>query len=139
MLRRTLSLFLLLVALPDSAFAEGDRFRLRVLTYNVWGVPVITPLRTERMTRIPAKIAELRPDVVAIQEAWTEEDAAILIEGLAQAGLTYTERHSPEWPDQNGLLIASRYPMRDFHFVRYSQGRHPHVPWHVDYMSGKGV
>jgi hypothetical protein len=36
-------------------------------------------------------------------------------------------------------LIASRYPIRDFRFRRFTQGRHPHVPWHVDYMSGKGV
>jgi len=129
----------LLAALPDSALAEGERFRLRVLTYNVWGVAWITPMRTERMMRIPEKIAELQPDIVAIEEAWTDEDAAILIAGLSQAGLTHVERHSPAWPDQNGLLIASRYPLRDFHFKRFTQGHHPHVPWHVDYMSGKGV
>ena len=140
MLRRSLSFALLLAAFSSSAFAEeGERMRLRVLTYNVWGVPVITPMRAERMARIPQEIARLQPDVVAIQEAWTEEDAETLRAGLAQVGLTYSERHSPEWPNQNGLLIASRYPLRGFHFKPFSQGRRPHVPWHLDYLSGKGV
>ncbi len=141
MLRRILSLTALLAIFPATraSAADGDRLRLRVLTYNVWGVPVITPLRSERMARIPSAIAALEPDVVALEEVWEEEDAKTLADGLVQAGLTYIERHSPAWPEQNGLLIASRYPLHDFRFKRYSQGRRPHLLWHVDYMSGKGV
>jgi endonuclease/exonuclease/phosphatase family metal-dependent hydrolase len=141
MLRRTLSLIALLALLfTAEAFAEGDGpLRLRVLTYNVWGVPVITPKRAERMAKIPEQIAALHPDLVAIEEAWTDEDASVLMRGLVQAGLTHVERHSPEWPDQNGLILASRYPLEDFHFKRFTQGRRPHLLWHVDYMSGKGV
>ncbi len=141
MLRRTLILAGLLALLPlkPAQAQQGEQIRLRVLTYNVWGVPWITPLRAERMARIPKAIGELHPDLVALEEVWEEEDAQTLIAGLAQVGLTHVQRHSPEWPNQNGLLIASRYPLSDFQFKRYSQGRHPHLLWHVDYLSGKGV
>lgn len=127
------------LALMSAEPADDDTLTLRVLTYNVWGVPMIAPLRPERMARIGPAVAELAPDLVALQEVWTDEDAAILSEGLKRAGLSHIERFVQDWPDDSGLMIASRYPIEKVHFSRYRQGRHPHLPWHVDYMAGKGI
>lgn len=127
------------LALMSAEAAGSETLTLRVLTYNVWGVPMIAPLRPERMTRIGPAIAALSPDLVALQEVWTDEDAEILTEGLAQIGLTHIERFTEDWPDDSGLMIASRYPIEKVRFSRYRQGRHPHLPWHVDYMAGKGI
>jgi endonuclease/exonuclease/phosphatase family metal-dependent hydrolase len=129
----------LLLTILSTARASAEELRVRVLSYNVWGIPVITPLREERMAAISAKLPDLMPDLASFQEVWTDEDAATLTEGLAAIGLVHVERFVRDWPDDSGLLIASRYPIEDVHFTRFAQGRHPHVPWHVDYMAGKGV
>ena len=49
---------------------------MRVLSYNVWGVPYIAPERAERIEEIGRQVAELSPDLVAMQEVWDPRDAA---------------------------------------------------------------
>lgn len=140
MRRLGLSLLLLCAALTlASPGALATEAPLRVLSFNAWGVWLVTPSRQARFEAMGAKIAALAPDVVAMQEVWLDEDADRLVEDLGRAGLVHSRRFTSVWPGHSGLLLASRYPIIQQDFVEYAEGTHPHVPWHVDWMAGKGM
>src|SRR5688572_10217037 len=44
--------------------------RLRLVTWNVWGLRWITPRRAERIESVAREVAALTPDIVAFQEAY---------------------------------------------------------------------
>lgn len=137
-LRLLLALLLLLSSIGLPAAASADRLSLRVLTWNVWDVPVVATHTTERMRRIVPALAALEPDLVALQEVWVEEDAAILLHDLHEAGFEHTRHYRGEGM-KCGLLIASRYPFRDLGFHAFVLGTTSHVPWHIDWNADKGV
>jgi endonuclease/exonuclease/phosphatase family metal-dependent hydrolase len=103
--RRGLLTLLLAFLMPSLAWADP----VRVLTYNVWGLPSPLLQHGERFNEIPAALDRAAADVILIQEAFT---------GRAQA-LT----HLPHFPFHtwgpssrflhfsSGLLILSRYPI----------------------------
>jgi endonuclease/exonuclease/phosphatase family metal-dependent hydrolase len=94
-----------------STLAQADAPRLRVATYNIWGLPSPLLRHGERFTELPASLDALEADIVLIQEAFT---------GKARA-LTKLERFPyAAWGPRasfghfsSGLLILSRYPIVD--------------------------
>ena len=112
---------------------------LRVLTFNVWGIWGITPSREARIAAIGPAVARLQPDLVAFQEVWVDADADRLARDLRAAGLPHTRRFTSTWPGHSGLMIASRYPIERTAFLEYDEGTHPSIPWHVDWIAGKGI
>lgn len=142
MLRRLLQLGLiagLLAGTRAHAAPDDAPLRLRVLTFNAWGIWMITPAREARMAAIGPAIAALDPDVVAMQEVWVDADAEALAHALAEAGLPHHQRFFSTWPGDSGLFIASRFPIERTDFIEYSAGTHPDIPWHVDWLAGKGL
>lgn len=132
---RHLLIFAWLVV-PRVAHAD----ELRVVSWNVWGVPYVTPSVDARIDAVADAVAPLRVDVLALQEVWEPEHGERLRERLAAIGLT----HTIHWIDedrgeQSGLMIASRWPIEELAFERFAMGGDPLVPWHVDYMADKGV
>lgn len=125
-----------LICAAAPAAAEG--VRLRAISFNVWGLPVVAPDRVERVQAIGPALAELEPDLVALQEVWVDEDAEYLEATLADAGLPFALRFDGDRMG-DGLLVLSRYPVVKTQFTMYSQGLHPHVPWHLDWISRKGI
>ena len=122
--------------------ARAEPAALRLVSFNVWGVPLISPSRAERIERIVPAIAELEPNVVALQEAWTEEDARHLRGALIEAGLKHVEHFASDALaayGSAGLLVASDTPMSNVQFVPFDLGRRPHTPWHVDWIGTKGA
>ncbi len=121
--------------------AAAASVNLRVISYNVWGVPVITPARTERIEAIAQELAGLAPDVVALQEVWEADDAATLARVLAAAGLPHQRDYGPARVGGrgSGLWMASRHPILDDTFERFEIGHKPYLHWHLDYLSSKGV
>jgi endonuclease/exonuclease/phosphatase family metal-dependent hydrolase len=128
------------LAVAGEARAE-EGLPLRVVSFNVWGVPVITPEREERVAEIARRIAELSPDLVACQEVWEDDDAARLAAGLTPAGLTEQRFFggAKVGGRGSGLWIASRYPIITERFAAFEAGRKAYVHWHLDYLSTKGV
>src|SRR5690242_13083594 len=63
--------------------------RLRVLTWNVWGLPAVSTNLEARMAALPAAIAKLDPDLVLLQEIWAESDGLAIKEGLERHGYRY--------------------------------------------------
>lgn len=116
------------------------RGAIRVVSWNVWGVPWVTPDLDARMAEVAPALAELEPDVVALQEVWTPEHGAKIIEALAARGLTHAIHYHDETERQQaGLLVASRWPIEEVAWLPFRTGGMPLVPWHVDYMANKGV
>jgi endonuclease/exonuclease/phosphatase family metal-dependent hydrolase len=113
----------------------SETMPLRVVSYNVWGVPHITPDRPERIAAIASYLTTLDADVIALQEVWVDEDARVIGETLAPAGLP----HQHYVPDGSGLWIGSRYPIEDIRFEPFTVGDKIYIPWHLDWMAQKGV
>ncbi|MCA9550709.1 MAG: endonuclease/exonuclease/phosphatase family protein [Myxococcales bacterium] len=139
-MRRHLGTLALTTALLAAGPARGEEeLPLRVLSFNAWGIWMVSPAREARIEAMGPAIAALAPDVVAMQEVWVDEDAERLADALARAGLPHSQRFYSTWPGNSGLLIASRYPIERAEFVEYAEGTYPDIPWHVDWLAGKGM
>jgi endonuclease/exonuclease/phosphatase family metal-dependent hydrolase len=126
------------VLTTSSAIHAETPLRLSVVTWNVWGVPVITPHLEQRMSAIPDAIAGLEGDVVCLQELWEPRYAELISKRLAAQGFRDFRRF--EGPrGRTGLFVASRWPLRGGAFRSFSIGRLPHSLWHLDWMVEKGV
>lgn len=112
--------------------------RVRVMSWNVWGIPYVSDDVEGRMAQIVPAIAEHSPDVVALQEVWEESHGDRLARDFRAGGWPHV-RHFRGHGRKGGLLIASRHPFREMEYVRFSMGDLPLVPWHVDWMADKGV
>lgn len=115
--------------------------RLRVLTFNVFGIAPLSPAIDERMAAIGPAIVALSPDVVLLQEMWRSEDAARVGGVLESAGYVAVRSFaSDHWTDRGrgGLMIASRLAIVGERFEPFDAGTLPHIPWHVDWRGGKG-
>ena len=112
--------------------------RLRVLTWNVWGVPAITSHLDERMAALPNAIATLGPDIVLLQELWEPRHAESVGRKLGEHGFRHARRF--ETPaGATGLFVASKFPLGAGAFRSFSLGRMPHSLWHLDWMVEKGL
>jgi hypothetical protein len=115
--------------------------RLRVLTFNVFGIPRLSPAIDERMAAIGPAILRLDPDVVLLQEAWRLEDTARITDALRGAGFVAVRSFGTEhWADtgRSGLLVATKLAIVGERFVPFEAGTLPHIPWHLDWHGGKG-
>jgi endonuclease/exonuclease/phosphatase family metal-dependent hydrolase len=136
-LRSALVAFLATLALSSPVRAESP-IRLRVLTWNVWGVPAITSHLDERMAALPNAIAMLDPDIVFLQELWEPRHAESVGRKLGEHGLRHSRRF--EMPaGATGLFVASKFPVGAGGFRSFSLGRMPHSFWHLDWLVEKGV
>lgn len=124
---------------PDPAPAPST---LRVLTFNVWGIPGISPDLPARTPKIADAINALSPDVVLLQEAWHDDTAAVLSASLERGGLRHQVGRAAGGTiafGSTGMLVASRVPLRDPRWVDYESGRLPHTPYHADWAATKAA
>lgn len=115
-----------------------EPLRLRVVTWNVWGLRWITPRRAERIVALAREVATLRPDVVGFQEAFVAEDRERLAEALRPLGLEHA-RYYPSGLVGSGLFLASRYPIESEGFIRFVENGRPERVDHGDWWAGKGL
>lgn len=127
---------LLALAAPGAA---KDRERVRVVNWNVWGLPWgISDARQARLERVAPAVLALKPDVVCLQEVWVEEDGEALIEAFKAAGLTHHAFESSGLLG-SGLLITSRYPIKATRFEAFELTGKLHKVWHGDAWTRKGA
>jgi endonuclease/exonuclease/phosphatase family metal-dependent hydrolase len=132
-----LSLVALLTATP-LVHAETP-FRLRVLSWNVWGLPAFSTNLAERMAALPDAIAKLDPDVVLLQEIWAESDGTRVREGLARRGYPHATHLAHTEHGMTGLFTASKLPLKHVGFLPFASGRIGHSIWHLEWIASKGV
>ena len=123
---------------PSPAVAGVAPIRLRVVTWNVWGLRWITPHRAERLQVVAREIAKLKPDIVGFQEAFVEADRQALIASLRVEGLEHA-RYFHSGLVGSGLLMVSRYPILNEGFIRYESNGRPEALHHGDWWAGKGL
>lgn len=112
---------------------------LRILSLNCWGLKFISKLRNERLTEIGVQIAAAspRPDIVGLQECWTQQDYNVIREKtqhILPHGKFY---HSGIFG--GGLVILSRWPIIESNMVRYPLNGRPAAFYRGDWFVGKGV
>jgi len=125
--------------LPPTARAD-DGLEVTVVSYNVFAVPYVASSRSVRVHAIADELAELQPDVVALQELWTPEDEVVMARTLAAQGLVHQRHLGPrDGGGGAGLWLGSRFPIVSEDFTPFSAGGLPWVPWHLDWLVTKGV
>ncbi|CBN75863.1 similar to neutral Sphingomyelinase, putative [Ectocarpus siliculosus] len=106
-------------------------FKLRVLTQNLWGIPVISRCLEARVHAF-AKTLGGGWDVIALQEVWHARERDALRRAALAAGLRYSRHfeHGCGAPllgpgmGGTGLLILSRFPITESFFRgRYKSHR----------------
>ena len=102
---------------------------LRVLTWNVHGIPFITPSPPARLRNVAAKIREQQPDVVLLQEIWSHAYARQLARDLPGYHLRFGGGCARPFPC-GGLVVlvraASSWAPSAATFVAYDAS----APWY---------
>ena len=112
--------------------------RLRVLTLNVWALPLgVAQDVSARLAAIGERLPELDADLVALQEVWTSEARDSLLAAGRRAGYEHVW-HKPEVTGGSGLLLLSRLEILGASFARFLVRGKPERLDHSDYYSGKG-
>jgi endonuclease/exonuclease/phosphatase family metal-dependent hydrolase len=130
----------LVLALTIAAPVRAEEpVRLRVLTWNVWGLPAFSTNLAARMAALPDAIARLDPDLVLLQEIWAESDGLTVKAGLERHGYRYTSHLAHTEHGMTGLFTASKLPLKQVGFLPFASGRIGHSIWHLEWIASKGV
>ena len=121
-----------------SAVIEPD-LTINVISYNCLGLKYISHFRRERLTEIGRRLAIANPvpDIVGLQECWTQEDYNSIREQtkyiLPYAKYYYSGIFG------GGLAILSKWPIEESNMIRYPLNGRPSAFWRGDWYVGKGV
>ncbi|KAK2766319.1 phospholipase C type enzyme [Arachnomyces sp. PD_36] len=113
--------------------------RIRILTLNCWGLKYIAKKRVERLSEIGRRIAitEPRPEIVGLQECWTQEDYESIREQTRHI-LPYGKYYF-SGIFGGGLAILSRWPIEESSMFAYPLNGRPTAFFRGDWFVGKGV
>lgn len=118
--------------------STANEVKLRLATWNVWGIPASTPKRAARIRALAETVGRSGADIVCFQEVFLESDRETLSRILAAAGLPHSQYFASP-PGGSGLLTVSRYPIREAAFHRFTEGGNPLAVQHGDWWAGKGA
>lgn len=105
---------------------------LRVVTYNIWGLPSwMSGARRGRYPRIARELERLDPDFILLQEAWTARARKAVPMSGRWAVAYAAGQHS--FFQQCGLVTLSKYPIIGGQFYPFSHTAFP------DRFVNKGV
>ena len=108
--RRADALWKLLV--DDRPRAPKARDEYTLLSYNVWGLPLASKDLARRSEAMPAALKTFDPEIICLQEVWTESLRSSILEGLGEGW----------WASEGvagGLVTFSKLPYSDSRFIRY--------------------
>jgi endonuclease/exonuclease/phosphatase family metal-dependent hydrolase len=132
-----LALVATLTVAPAVQAAEPVPFR--VLNWNVWDLPAVSTNREARMAALPDAIADLRPDLILLQEVWVEADGDRLRRALERRGYPYAIHLAHTADGRTGLFAASKLPLHSTSYHPFASGRVGHSFWHLEWLAAKGV
>jgi len=125
--------------LPLPGWMEQERFRLRVVSLNVWALPILAKDTPARMTAIVRRLAELDADIVGLQEVWQEESQERIIAAARTASDLQHHHYFKAGIRESGLLVLSRFPIRKVAFHRFRLTGRPERLVDAEYFAGKGI
>jgi len=125
---------------PPSEHADPpDSVRLTLVTFNVQDLFVARD-RRKRMRAIGRELGRLRPDYIALQEAFSASHRAELEAELERvAGVAYESVYFPSGVAGSGLQVLTRHRIERAVFWRYSKNGAWYSVKHGDWYVGKGV
>lgn len=102
---------------------EGG-LRLKLVTYNVWGLPSwMTGARAGRYPKIAQELERLDPDIILLQEAWTAKARQSAPASGRWAVARAAGQHT--FFQQSGLVTLSKFPILGGHFYPFSRAAYP--------------
>jgi len=112
---------------------------LRIITLNCWGLKYISTHRHARLVAIGHALAAASPapDVVALQECWTQRDY-LAIRALTSHLLPHAKYYF-SGIFGGGLALLSRFPIEQSSMQRYALNGRPTAFFRGDWFVGKGV
>lgn len=118
---------------------EAAPERIRIISFNCWGLKYISKHRHERLSQIGTEIAHAlpKPDIVGLQECWTQQDY-LEIRKRTEHILPYGKFYF-SGIFGGGLAILSRWPIEDSNMIRYPLNGRPAAFFRGDWYVGKGV
>ncbi len=120
-----------------SAFSSQaeEQPSLKVMSYNIWGI-IGAKERQIRTYAIGRKIAELDPDVIAVQEAFEKKHREILLRALEDKGYDIGDWRYFRYRYGSGVLLISKFPVEEVLFEPYRVN----APWKdIERLGGKGI
>ena len=126
------------VLLASPPAPAGGEITLKFVTFNIWDLYHEGTHRQERMAAIGRALQEMQPDLIGFQEAFIARDRRIILNALAECGLNHSV-YCHSGLVGSGLLVASRYPIEETFFHRYTRGGKTHKVHHGDWWAVKGV
>jgi len=109
---------------PATLQVASDRVELKLVTFNVWGLPWwINGASSGRFTRIAGELERLNPDFATLQEVWTRKAAR----SAATTNNWWTAKvaRSHLFFQRSGLVTLSRYPIIGGGFHPFHNARLP--------------
>ncbi|KAG8717312.1 phospholipase C type enzyme [Ceratobasidium sp. 395] len=118
---------------------DHDESRIRVLTFNCWGLRFVSQHRLARITAIAERILNATPgyDIVALQELWLKSDHALIAEAVAPVLPHSTVFYSGAFG--SGLSLFSRFPIEQAQMHPFALAGDPIDVLGGDWFVGKGV
>lgn len=112
---------------------------INILTLNCWGLKFLAKHRRERLSEIGRQIsiAQPTPEIVGLQECWTQEDYQSIRE-QTRATLPYGKFYF-SGIFGGGLAILSKWPIVESNMHRYPLNGRPTAFFRGDWFVGKGV
>lgn len=92
---------------------------MKVLIFNTFSVPLVSPEPGERLRRAGQKIKELNPDLVFLQEIYTPWHKNLITESLADYPYQFIPRNGL-FGAGGGLLFFSKIPIDEKRFYPFS-------------------
>ncbi|QRV80431.1 endonuclease/exonuclease/phosphatase family protein [Ceratobasidium sp. AG-Ba] len=122
-----------------TALDDHDDTRIRVLTFNCWGLRFVSQHRLARVNAIAERILNAAPayDIVALQELWLKSDHALVAEIVAPVLPHSTVFYSGAFG--SGLSLFSRFPIEQAQMHPFALAGDPIDVLGGDWFVGKGV
>ncbi len=127
------------VTLSRQAHGLTKPVSLKIVTFNIQDIYIVSTDRAERMYAIAEKLSTLDPDIVGFQESFVKKDRRILTEKLKNNSRLQHHQYYPSRVGGSGLLISSAFPIIEEAFVRFRDSNPFYKITEGDWWAGKGV
>lgn len=116
---------------------------IKLLTFNAWGLRLISKFRNERLKALGDILADPISDdedydIVALQEVWTEEDWAY-IDNMCKQRYPYRRHFKLGIIAGPGLALLSKIPIEETFLYRFPINGRPLAVFRGDWYVGKSI